>query len=98
MIDGVIESKESVLTICEKVVEELNLDGNIGFDIRERADGTPIIMECNPRITAGIPFFFAAGINLPYLCVKKMLGEEMPDLVIKEGMKMKRRYLEKVIY
>lgn len=94
MIDGVIESKESVLAICEKVVKELKLDGNIGFDIRERADGTPIIMECNPRITAGIPFFFAAGINLPYLCVKKMLGEKLPELSIKEDMKMKRRYLE----
>ncbi len=94
MIDGVIESKKSVLDICEKVVKELKLDGNIGFDIRERTDGTPIIMECNPRITAGIPFFFAAGVNLPYLCVKKNLGEELPELSIKEYMKMKRRYLE----
>ena len=67
---------------------------NIGFDLKEDKNGKPYIMECNPRMTAGIPMFMAAGINLPYLCVKKIMGEELPELSIKEGMKMKRRYLE----
>ena len=94
MLDGVIESKKEVLDLCEKVVKSLKLDGNIGFDLKENKNGKPYIMECNPRMTAGIPMFMAAGINLPYLCVKKIMGEELPELSIKEGMKMKRRYLE----
>lgn len=94
MLDGIIESKKEVLDLCEKVVKSLKLDGNIGFDLKEDKNGKPYIMECNPRMTAGIPMFMAAGINLPYLCVKKIMGEELPELSIKEGMKMKRRYLE----
>lgn len=94
MLDGIIDSKPEVLDICRKLTESLGLDGNIGFDVKEDENGKPYVMECNPRITAGIPMFKAAGINLPYLCVKKILGEELPILSIKEGMKMKRRYME----
>ncbi len=94
MMDGVVDQNEAVLTLCSTVVEKLELDGNIGFDVREKADGTPILMESNPRITAGIPIFYAAGVNLPYLCVKKILGEKLPEVDIKEGVKMKRRYME----
>ena len=94
MLDGIVEDNQEVLKLCEEVVERLGLDGNIGFDVKEREDGAPMIMECNPRITAGIPMFAAAGINLPYLCVKKMLGEEMPEVELKTGFKMKRRYCE----
>ncbi|MCI6995616.1 MAG: ATP-grasp domain-containing protein [Eubacterium sp.] len=94
MLDGIIDCNPEVLAICKGVVEKLGLDGNIGFDVKTRADGTPIIMECNPRITAGIPMFKAAGINLPYLCVKMLLGEDLPKVELKDGMKMKRRWME----
>lgn len=94
MLDGITVDNKEVLQLCEIIVEKLGLDGNIGFDVREREDGTPIIMECNPRITAGIPMFCAAGVNLPYLCVKKMLNENLPDVKLKSGLTMKRRYCE----
>lgn len=94
MLDGIVDQNEAVLNLCASVVEKLRLDGNIGFDLKERADGSPMIMESNPRITAGIPAFFAAGANLPYLCVKKILGEEIPDVFVEKGLKMKRRYME----
>lgn len=94
MLDGIVVDNNDVLSICERIVSLLGLDGNIGFDVKEREDGTPVIMECNPRITAGIPMFKAAGVNLPYLCVKQLLGEELPKVELKVGMKMKRRYCE----
>lgn len=94
MLDGVVVDNMAVLALCAAVTEVLGLDGNIGFDLRERANGTPVILECNPRITAGIPLFAAAGVNLPYLGVKKQLGEPLPRLRPKIGLKMKRRYLE----
>ena len=94
MLDGIVSDNKEVLELCRKVTEKLRLDGNIGFDVKEREDGTPMIMECNPRITAGISAFAAAGVNLPYLCVKKLLGEELPRVELKIGLKMKRRYCE----
>jgi len=94
MLDGVVENNQRVLELCAAVTRRLGLDGNIGFDLRERVDGTPLIMECNPRITAGIPAFAAAGVNLPYLGVKTLLGEPLPKAELQTGLKMKRRYLE----
>ena len=94
MLDGVVEDNKAVKELCATVTEALGLDGNIGFDVKDRADGTPIIMECNPRITAGIPVFAAAGVNLPYLNVKRMLGEELPKCEQKYGTVVKRRWKE----
>ena len=94
MLDSVIVDNRQVLNLCAAVTEKLKLDGNIGFDVRERADGTPVIMECNPRITAGIPAFASAGVNLPYLCIKKLLGEPLPEVQLQFGSIMRRRWME----
>ena len=94
MLEGVIVDEPSVTGLCEEVVRELKLDGNIGFDLKAREDGTPMIMECNPRITAGIPFFAEAGVNLPYLCVKKLLGEALPAEKPVYGKIIRRRWME----
>ena len=94
MLEVVIVDEPSVTGLCEEVVRELKLDGNIGFDLKAREDGTPMIMECNPRITAGIPFFAEAGVNLPYLCVKKLLGEALPAVKPVYGKIIRRRWME----
>ena len=57
-------------------------------------DGTPVIMECNPRATAGVSEFTASGVNLLYLNIKRCLGEPLPELTPKYGVIMKRRYQE----
>lgn len=97
MLEAVVVDHPAVTELCTDVCRELGLDGNIGFDIRERDDGTPIIMECNPRITAGIPYFALAGVNLPYLCIKKMLGEDLPPITPRFGTIVRRRWTEMAI-
>ena len=59
-----------------------------------REDGTPFLVECNPRMTAGIPVFRLAGVNLPYLNVKRLLGEALPDCNLELGKIVRRRWLE----
>ncbi len=80
--------------LCCEIVELMNLDGNIGFDFLYDADSVPVLMDINPRITATISLCAAGGLNLPYLRVKQLLGEELPEVEINYGIKMKRRYLE----
>lgn len=94
MLDGEVVENRKVNELCGKLTEMLKLDGNIGFDIREREDGTPLIMECNPRITAGIPVFLEAGVNLPYLNIKRLLKEPLPECRLKTGTVVKRRWQE----
>ena len=94
ILDGIIENRPEIIKICSKIASKLKLHGNIGFDVKERNDGTPMIMECNPRATAGISGFTASGINLLYLCVKQLLGEQLPKIEPKYGVIMRRRYIE----
>ena len=94
MLEAEIVNNQAVIDLCEQTTKKLGLDGNIGFDVREREDGTPIIMECNPRITAGVPYFAHAGVNLPYLCIKKLLGEELPKTELEYGKRITRRWME----
>ena len=94
ILDGVVEDRPEITALCAQVAEKLKLSGNIGFDVKERADGTPVIMECNPRATAGVSEFTASGVNLLYLNVKRCLGEPLPELTPRYGVLMKRRYQE----
>ena len=94
ILDGIVEDKPEITGLCAMVAEKLKLTGNIGFDVKERADGTPVIMECNPRATAGVSEFTASGVNLLYLNIKRCLGEPLPELTPKYGVIMKRRYQE----
>ena len=94
ILDGVVEEKPEITGLCAQVAEKLKLTGNIGFDVKERADGTPVIMECNPRATAGVSEFTASGVNLLYLNIKRCLGEPLPALTPRYGVVMKRRYQE----
>ena len=94
ILDGIVEDKPEITQLCNRVAEKLKLTGNIGFDVKERADGTPVIMECNPRATAGVSEFAASGVNLLYLNIKRCLGEPLPELTPKYGVIMKRRYME----
>ena len=94
ILDGIVEDKPEITGLCNQVAEKLKLTGNIGFDVKERADGTPVIMECNPRATAGVSEFAASGVNLHYLNIKRCLGEEIPELTPKYGVIMMRRYME----
>ena len=94
ILDGVVEDKPEITNLCAQVAEKLKLTGNIGFDVKERADGTPVIMECNPRATAGVSEFTASGVNLLYLNIKRCLGEPLPEVTPKYGVIMKRRYQE----
>ena len=87
------ENKEAI-EIAKAVCEALGIDGNADFDFKADENGHPVLMEVNPRVAATMKIFKKAGMNLPYLRIKQLLGEELPKVEIKYGVKMKRRYQE----
>lgn len=89
---SVVDKIDSAYQICEDIVRELNLDGNIGFDFMLDENGKPWLTDLNPRVTATIIIYAGAGLNLPYLRVKQLLGEELPKVEIKYGTKLMRKY------
>lgn len=91
---GTLSENKEAYEIAEKVISALGLTGNADLDFKADADGHPVLMEINPRIAATMQIFKEGGLNLPYLRIKMLLGEELPKVEIKYGVKMRRRYLE----
>lgn len=83
--------------LCRDVVSTLKLDGNIGFDFMFNKDNQPVLTDLNPRITATIVIFFAAGLNLPYLRVKQLLDEEIKPAKAYQHVKLVRKYNDIII-
>ena len=91
---SILEKNERAENIAEKLVNALNLDGNLGFDFKFDTNGEAQLLEINPRIDATVSIFAAGGLNLPYLRIKQLLGEQLPKVDVQYGTQLKRRYLE----
>ena len=83
-----------ILLETSKARKALKLDGNIGLDFMKNTEGVPVLMDINPRITATVSVIAAAGLNLPYLRIKQLLGEHLPVCNVDYGTRLKRRYGE----
>lgn len=91
---GELKNNPEAYSIAEKVINALKLTGSADLDFKNDSEGHPVLMEINPRIAATMKIFKEGGLNLPYLRVKQLLKEDLPDVTIRYGVKMKRRYLE----
>lgn len=94
-LESTIVKESRIEQFCTELIKSLNITGNIGFDFRADASGYPHIMEINPRLTATVVLNAAAGINFPYSVVKMMLDEPLPDLSLRYGVSVRRRYEER---
>ena len=72
-----IKNEQNAIEIAEKVTRESCLDGNACFDFMLKPDGSVKLLEVNPRLSATLPFIAHAGLNLPYLRCKQLLGADI---------------------
>ncbi len=89
-----LSHNEKAYKIACEVVSALGLHGSADLDFRADKDGNPILMEVNPRTAATMRIFKEGGFNILYLRIKQALGEDLPTVLYRKGIKMKRRYLE----
>ena len=92
--EATLRKNDEAYKISCDVVKTLGLDGNVDLDFKFDTAGHPVLMEINPRIAATLGIFAEGGLNLPYLRVKQLLQEPLPEVNIRYGVNMKRRYLE----
>lgn len=93
-MEGALSKDEEAYALCETIVKLLKIDGNADFDFKYDAEGHAVLMEINPRQAATMAVFREGGINMMYLRVKQLLGEELPECKIRYGTRFKRRYGE----
>lgn len=93
-MESVVKKDQMAEKIAQDVISLLKMDGNVGFDFMRNEKEEPVLMDINPRTTATLSLFAAAGLNLQYLRIKQLLGEELPEIHILEGTRIRRRYGE----
>jgi biotin carboxylase len=64
-----------VQEVACNLVKELGLCFVVNVQLRRASDGTPKLIEINPRIPGTIGLTLASGVNMPYLALKMSLGE-----------------------
>lgn len=97
-LHGVVDRNEEVEDLCAKMCKAFNLSFNNNIQFKQREDGSFVPFEINPRIAATISLAAASGANLLYFGVKLSLGEEIPEVEIKNKAKMLRHLKEVFVH
>lgn len=95
--ETIVKYDELAYKVAADVVKLLKMDGNVGFDFMRNDKGEAVLMDVNPRITATVSVIAAAGVNLIYLRIKQLLGEDLPKVEPIYGTRLRRRYDEMFI-
>ncbi len=91
---GTVTKDEEIIGYSRRIVEGLQLNGNIGLQFKRNINGIPMIIESNPRVQGTIVLCTAAGENMVYEAVKLGLGEKLSASSIKWGLKIIRYWDE----
>jgi carbamoyl-phosphate synthase large subunit len=98
-VEGEFIKEENIINYCRQIIKELQLNGNIGIQVKRSSANQFLILEINPRVQGTISAALGAGINLPVLAIKQELGLPISpeELMVKWGTKFSR-YWKEVFY
>jgi carbamoyl-phosphate synthase large subunit len=72
---GVTVHRPAIESLARTVTTMLGLRGAVTVQVFERPDGTPCLVEVNPRFGGGAALGIAAGLDTPSLLVRSAQGE-----------------------
>jgi carbamoyl-phosphate synthase large subunit len=72
-VQGKFEQNHAIMDYCTHIIKAIGLHGNVGIQVKLREDGTPMLLEINPRVQGTIVAALGAGVNLPVLAIKQQL-------------------------
>ncbi|MBX7229005.1 MAG: ATP-grasp domain-containing protein [Burkholderiaceae bacterium] len=70
---------QDVIDLAIKLAKHLDLRFVANIQFKRSVEGTPKLLEINPRFPGTLPITAAAGIDIPKLLVHDILGEAIPD-------------------
>lgn len=83
-----IEKNAEMINTIETVCRALQINYIVDMDCGTGYDGKPKIFEINPRMSGSIASSLAAGINLPAVLIRRLLGMPIPNLTFESGGRM----------
>jgi carbamoyl-phosphate synthase large subunit len=74
-VRGRFEAHPGIIEQTGKICALLGLHGPAGMQFKLRADGTPVLLEVNPRLQGTVSSCLGAGINLPLDALRLFQGK-----------------------
>lgn len=74
-----ITPPDDVLAHAERLVSEIGLDGYSETEFRRAADGRPLLMEVNARLSQSVELAVRAGVDFPRLQLEWARGGRLPE-------------------
>jgi predicted ATP-grasp superfamily ATP-dependent carboligase len=84
----IVEDNKELVQFVENIIRVLKLNYVYDFDCGTTDGGKPAIYEINPRLSGAIAASAGAGVNLPVMLVKMLMGMEVPKCAIRFGTHM----------
>lgn len=83
----VIDDEPFLRAVCT-LVKELDFSGVAMFEFKSDGEGTPRLLECNPRVWGSFPLTRVSGSNFAWLWCCLSAGAELPPVVRPKKVKM----------
>jgi len=83
---------DEIVAYTKRIVEDLHLPGPSNIQCKRTLEGKLYFYDINPRFASGgLPLAIAAGLNIPEILIRMLMGWEIPKKIkIKEGVIMIR--------
>lgn len=87
-----VDLRLDLIEYSEKLTEVLDLQYCFGFQYKLSDDGTPKLLECNPRVQGTMVVSSFAGFNIIYSAIREALGfrVETTNARLRDGVQFKR--------
>lgn len=80
-VAGVTVHDEQLVATASAVARAVGLTTVANVQLKRAADGTPALLEVNPRFPGAMPLTVAAGVDMPSLVLDAVLGRPVPERV-----------------
>jgi carbamoyl-phosphate synthase large subunit len=78
-VAGVTVHDEALIATATAVAQRLGLQTVANVQLKRDADGTPALLEVNPRFPGAMPLTIASGVDMPSLTLDSVLGRPVPE-------------------
>lgn len=68
---------EELMELARRIAVHLGLSGIANVQFRRASDGTPHLLEINPRVPGTLPLTTASGIDMPKLWLAHVRGQQL---------------------
>lgn len=90
----IIEKNETLIEYSKEIISCLNLSYNVNIQFRYSAQGKPMLIDLNPRVSGSLVANFGAGVNMLEASLRLAYQIPIENVNIKWGTKMLRYWSE----